>query len=151
MSEVKFCKKCGAAFGDGDVFCGKCGWSVSENASSEQAQQYPQPYQQEQYQQQTYQQQPYQQAPPGGYVYVTQTVQQTSNGCGTAGFVFALLGLLLSWVPVLGWILWILGAILSLVGVFRFPKGLAIAGLIISFIGVIVLIIILAIAGFILF
>ena len=58
-----------------------------------------------------------------------------------AGFVLALLGLFLGWVPVLGWILWVLGLIFSVIGVFRTPKGLAIAGLIITFIGLIVLII----------
>lgn len=46
-----------------------------------------------------------------------------SNGLGTAGFITSLLGLLLSWVPVLGWILWLVGALLSLIGVFKSPKG----------------------------
>lgn len=55
-----------------------------------------------------------------------------SNGLGTAGFITSLLGLLLSWVPVLGWILWLVGALLSLIGVFKSPRGLAITGLIIS-------------------
>lgn len=57
-----------------------------------------------------------------------------SNGLGTAGFITSLLGLLLSWVPVLGWILWLVGALLSLIGVFKNPKGLAITGLILSLI-----------------
>lgn len=57
-----------------------------------------------------------------------------SNGLGTAGFITSLLGLLLSWVPVLGWILWIVGALLSLIGVFKSPRGLAITGLILSLI-----------------
>ena len=57
-----------------------------------------------------------------------------SNGLGTAGFISSLLGLLLSWVPVLGWILWLVGALLSLIGVFKSPKGLAITGLILSLI-----------------
>lgn len=34
-----------------------------------------------------------------------------SNGMGTAGFVLALLALFLGWVPVVGWILWVLGLI----------------------------------------
>lgn len=55
-----------------------------------------------------------------------------SNGLGTAGFITSLLGLLLSWVPVFGWILWLVGALLSLIGVFKNPKGLAITGLILS-------------------
>ena len=64
---------------------------------------------------------------------------QQKNGIGTAGFVLALIGLLLCWVPVLNWILWILGVVFSFIGVFKKPKGLSIAGLIISFIGIIVI------------
>ena len=65
------------------------------------------------------------------------------NGMGTAGFVLALVGLIFSWVPVLGWILWILGLIFSIIGVLRKPKGLAIAGLVISCLYLIVVVIIL--------
>ena len=61
-----------------------------------------------------------------------------SNGLGTAGFVLALLALLLCWIPVLNFILWILGLLFSLIGVFKQPRGFAIAGLIISFIGIII-------------
>lgn len=57
-----------------------------------------------------------------------------SNGLGTAGFITSLLGLLLSWVPIPGWILWLVGALLSLIGVFKSPRGLAITGLILSLI-----------------
>lgn len=57
-----------------------------------------------------------------------------SNGLGTAGFITSFLGLLLSWVPVLGWILWLVGALLSLIGVFKSPRGLAITGIILSLI-----------------
>lgn len=70
--------------------------------------------------------------------------QSQSNGIGTAGFVLALIGIFLGWVPVLGWIIWLLGLILSAVGVMRKPKGLAIAGLVISLVGLIIL---LSIAG----
>jgi hypothetical protein len=55
-----------------------------------------------------------------------------TNGLGTAGFVLALVAIFLSWVPILNWILWTLGLILSAVGVFKKPKGLAIAGLVVS-------------------
>lgn len=76
---------------------------------------------------------------PGTNVIVNQqTVQK--NGVGTAGFTLALIGIFTSWVPVLGWIVWLLGAILSLVGLARLPRGLAIAGTVISFIDVIVLV-----------
>lgn len=63
-----------------------------------------------------------------------------SNGMGIAGFVLALLSLMFFWTPVLDWILWILGAVFSFIGVFRRPRGLAIAGLCISFVGIIMLI-----------
>lgn len=70
-----------------------------------------------------------------------------SNGLGTAGFVLALLGLLLCWVPILGWLLWLLGLIFSIIGVCRQPRGMAIAGLVLSCLGLIVLIAALIIAG----
>lgn len=66
--------------------------------------------------------------------------QNNSNGTGTAGFVLALIALFLGWIPLLGWVLWLLGLILSFVGLFNKPNGLAIAGLIISLIGVVLLI-----------
>ena len=65
-----------------------------------------------------------------------------SNGIGIAGFVLALIAVFLGWVPVLGWILWFLGALLSFIGVFKQPRGIAIAGLIISFIGIILLLVV---------
>jgi hypothetical protein len=66
--------------------------------------------------------------------------EKKSNGIGTAGFVLALLGLILCWVPVVDWILWVLGVILSIIGCFKEPRGLAIAGVVISFIGLIAII-----------
>lgn len=75
---------------------------------------------------------------------IFQQEPRQTNGIGTAGFVLALLAIFLFWVPVLDFILWILGLIFSFVGVFRQPKGLAIAGLVLSFI---VIILILFVAG----
>ena len=77
-------------------------------------------------------------APMQQTVYVN--VDRKSNGVGTAGFVLALIAFLLCWVPVLDFILWFLGALLSFIGVFKAPRGLAIAGLVISFIGIIVIV-----------
>ncbi|PIV57938.1 MAG: hypothetical protein COS14_12230 [Bacteroidetes bacterium CG02_land_8_20_14_3_00_31_25] len=77
-----------------------------------------------------------------GQTIIINQQQKKSNGLGTAGFVLALIALFLGWVPVLGWILWLLGLIFSFIGVFKKPKGLAIAGLVISLIGIIVLIVI---------
>lgn len=81
---------------------------------------------------------------------MSNTIEQQSvaprrkNGLGTAGFVLALLAFIISWIPlvgtVIGWILGPLGFIFSLIGVFRQPRGLAIAGLIISLLSIILLI-----------
>lgn len=68
--------------------------------------------------------------------------QKKGNGMGVAGFVLALLGLIFCWVPILDWILWILGLIFSIVGMFKPKKGLAIAGLIISCLYLIVIFVI---------
>ncbi len=73
--------------------------------------------------------------------------EKKSNGIGTAGFVLALIALFLGWIPVLGWIIWLLGLVLSFVGVFKSPKGLSIAGLIISLIGIILLILVFGAIG----
>lgn len=70
-------------------------------------------------------------------------VEKKGNGMGTAGFVLALLGLIFCWVPVLDWILWLLGLIFSIIGMFKPKKGLAIAGLIISFLFLIIIFVVL--------
>ena len=75
----------------------------------------------------------------GQTIIINQT-DRKSNSIGTSGFVLAIIALFLGWVPFLGWILWLLGLILSFVGVFKEPKGLSIAGLVISLIGIILLI-----------
>lgn len=82
-----------------------------------------------------------QQAQNGQTIIIQQNEKKT-NGIGTAGFVLALIAIFLGWIPLLGWLIWILGAIFSFVGVFREPKGLSIAGLVISFIGIIFMIVI---------
>lgn len=66
------------------------------------------------------------------------------NGFGSTGFVFALVALVSGWIPILGWVSWAIGALLSFIGLFKAPRGLAIAGFIISFIGIFIL---LGIAG----
>lgn len=82
-------------------------------------------------------------------VYVQTTVMQQSNGLGTAGFVLALIAALLSWLPGVNIITWLLGAFFSFLGLFKSPRGLAFAGLIISFIDVIIITTIFgAVAGF---
>ena len=79
-----------------------------------------------------------------GQTIIVNQQENKSNGTGVAGFVLALIALFLGWIPVLGWILWLLGLILSFVGIFKKPKGLAIAGLVISLLGFILLIFVFA-------
>ena len=78
--------------------------------------------------------------PPGGAPYgaqqpwqpYVQPMQPRTNGMGTAGFVLSLVGVFLGWIPLIGWLIWLLGAIFSFIGLFRAPRGLAVAGTIIS-------------------
>ena len=77
-----------------------------------------------------------------GQTIIIQQQESKSNGVGTAGFVLALIALFVGWIPIIGWLIWFLGVILSFIGVFKAPKGLAIAGLIISFIGIIILVVV---------
>lgn len=114
-------------------------------------QQYSQQGPQQQYTQQGPQQQYTQQAPPPPQyagvqppyqnIYVEQPTS-SSNGLGTAGFVLALIGLVLGWVPILGWVLWFLGLLFSFIGIFKKPRGLAVAGLVISLIGIVLILLI---------
>ena len=79
-----------------------------------------------------------------GQTVIINQPEKQSNGIGTAGFVLALIGLFLGWIPILGWIVWTLGFIFSFIGVFKTPRGLAIAGLAISLIGIILLLVVFA-------
>lgn len=65
--------------------------------------------------------------------------KRETNGIGTAGFILSLVSIFLGWIPFLGWLIWLLGLIFSFVGIFKKPKGLAIAGLVISLLGIILL------------
>lgn len=85
-----------------------------------------------------------QQSSNQGQTIIIQQKPNPSNGAGTAGFVLALISLFLGWIPFLGWLLWFLGLILSFVGIFKKPRGLAIAGLVISLLGLILLLFIFA-------
>lgn len=76
---------------------------------------------------------------PQQHTVIVNQVEKQTNGIGTAGFVLALVAIFLGWIPILGWIIWILGLIFSFVGIFKQPKGLSIAGLVISLIGIILL------------
>ncbi|WP_298888167.1 hypothetical protein [uncultured Porphyromonas sp.] len=67
---------------------------------------------------------------------------QNKNSLGTAGFTLSLVALVVGWFPVVGWIVWVLGAIFSTIGIFRKPRGLAIAGACISFFWLIIFVLI---------
>ena len=71
-------------------------------------------------------------------IIIQQQPVRPSNGAGTAGFVLALISLILSWVPGVGWFVWFLGFLLSFIGLFSAPRGLAVAGFIISIIDLII-------------
>lgn len=62
-------------------------------------------------------------------------VMLSKNIAGAIGFVFAIIGLLFSFVHILAWAVLAAGAILSIIGLFYNPKRFAIAGTIISLIG----------------
>ena len=80
---------------------------------------------------------------------IIQQPSRQSNGTGTAGFILALISLVLSWMPGVGLIVWFLGFLLSFIGMFKAPRGLAITGFIISIIDLIILLVFVgAIASF---
>lgn len=132
-----FCKHCGAEIAEDVKFCPSCGGSQLPAAKPVQ-QPILQPIQQPI-------QQPY--MGQGNTNTTTQTNTTTvvvnergSNGLGTAGFVFSILAFFVCWVPILDFVIWFLGALFSFLGLFKRPRGLAIAGFILSFIGIIILI-----------
>lgn len=72
---------------------------------------------------------------------VVNQIEKRTNSIGTAGFVVALMGVLLSWLPGVNLIIWSLGLVLSFIGIFKRPRGFAIAGFIISIFNIISIII----------
>lgn len=79
-----------------------------------------------------------------------QTAAKPSNGLGLTGFILGLVGLLLSFVPLIGVVAWplvILGIIFSAIGIAKASKGratnkgLSITGLVVSVIGLVVCIV----------
>ena len=78
---------------------------------------------------------------------VVTEVERKSNGVGTAGFVIALICACLSWVPAVKAILWFIGLMLSFIGMFKRPRGLAIIGFLISILDIIIIVMILGAIG----
>lgn len=82
--------------------------------------------------------------------------REPRNGLGTSGFVLGLIGLVFSFLPVIGVVAWplvILGLVFSLLGFFRARrgaasnKGLSIAGIVVSVVGLVVCIVWVAALG----
>lgn len=61
---------------------------------------------------------------------------------GTAGFVLAVLALVFFWMPFVGGLMWFLGLLFSFIGLFKRPRGLAVAGFITSLVGLVVMIVV---------
>lgn len=75
-------------------------------------------------------------------------MEERSNGFGKAGLALAIISIFIGWIPVIGWIGVILAFIFSFIGVFRAPRGTAIAGLVITAVDVIEIAIVVAALGF---
>lgn len=135
-----FCKYCGKELQPGAAFCSSCGkpqGNVSVQQPPVQMMQRPvaQPYIVSAYQQ------PQPTAPISTNNTTTVVVEGGhSNSMGIAGFIIALLGLVFCWVPIVDLILWFLGFIFSLIGLFKAPRGMAIAGIVLSLIIIFIII-----------
>lgn len=73
---------------------------------------------------------------------IVNQVEQKTNGLGTAGFVVSLICSIFCWVPGVNFVLWFLGLLFSFIGIFKKPRGLAIAGFIIAIIDIIIIVVI---------
>lgn len=140
-----FCKYCGSEIQGDIAFCPSCGKPVKalpqQNLQQSNSRQPQQTYQQPAYIQPVYQQ-PQPQAQQNQTTVIVNGGK--SNGIGTAGLILAILAIVFCWVPIVDFVLWGLGALLSFIGLFKSPRGTAIAGFIISFLGIIIIV---ALAG----
>ena len=68
-------------------------------------------------------------------VSTNQTEQK--NVIGLVGMIIAIVALVFSMVPVLGWILWFFGELFSVIGLFKKPRTCAVIGFILSLMGLV--------------
>jgi hypothetical protein len=132
-----FCESCGSQVPDGQSFCSNCGAPVVQ-AAPQPAAQPAQPVYQQPVAQPV---QPVVQVQP----VVVQAAQPApaakSSGLAIAGLIMGIFTLIFCWVPVVGFILGVLGLIFSIAGIAKKnggAKGAAIAGLIMTIIGAII-------------
>ncbi|GEM_PF-5614186 len=113
------CQECGAEISDKAKACPKCGYPMGVREVPVSSPQFIV-------------------SPPQQPNETVVVVGNQSNGLATAGFVMSILGLVLGWIPVVGWFIWFLGFVLCFFGLFYSPRGMAIVGLVITFIDVII-------------
>ena len=63
------------------------------------------------------------------------------NQLGLIGFIVAVAAIVLIWIPSLSEILWLVGLILSVIGITRKPRKFAVAGLITSILAIVIAIV----------
>jgi hypothetical protein len=66
------------------------------------------------------------------YIIVKTKPKEQTKGFGIAGFVLAVLAVFLGWIPIFGWILWILGLVFSSIGLAKKHIGFAATGFFLS-------------------
>lgn len=132
----KYCPECGSPLCGGEKFCGNCGTPLNNTAVPQAGLPYNPAIQ-------TRNDSPEQSVPFRQQIIIKQESRNNGSGCGAgcAGFTFALLAIFSSFIPlvqVFSPIFAGLGAVLSFIGLFFRPRGLAIAGLLLSFSGLII-------------
>lgn len=83
---------------------------------------------------------------------MTSQAAPTGNGMAIAGMVLAICAVVVSWLPGVNFVCWLLGLIFSIVGLRNANRGapyrgMAIAGLVISLAGIVLIIILVVIIG----
>lgn len=79
--------------------------------------------------------------PPPHYGYGYPPQQQQGNGLAVSGMVLGIIGVVLFWIPVIGWILAILAIVFGGIGIAKANngapgKGMAVAGLVLGIVSI---------------